>query len=371
MSFPGVKAVDHVSLTVEPGEFFTLLGPSGCGKTTLLRTIAGFYRQTGGSIYFNDKCVDGTPAYRRNTGMVFQNYAIFPHLTVWKNVAYGLKARRLPKEEMHERVREALELVDLKGYEERRPSQLSGGQQQRVVLARAFVIHPAVLLMDEPLANLDAKLRVRLRRDLRELQQQLGLTTVYVTHDQDEALSLSDRVAVMFDGRVHHLGTPGEIYQEGATQRVADFIGEMNILPGTVTSLEKGTVTVSVSDVLDLAVPVRPCHDLPSGTAVSVGFRPHDGRIVEKASGDVRGSNTFAGRVVSEMYFGSVTRFTIATTGGYEIMLEAYQSRESSRFAGAEELYLSVATEDLTLFDGETGENLTRRNGTAGTGAPS
>ena len=208
IQFPGVKAVDRATVDVQPGEFFTLLGPSGCGKTTLLRTIAGFYRQNEGHVYFNDDCVDNVPAHKRDTGMVFQNYAVFPHLTVQQNVAYGLRARKIDKAESAERVREALELVDLAGYEQRKPRQLSGGQQQRVVVARAIVIRPRILLMDEPLANLDAKLRVRLRAELRELQRRLGITTIYVTHDQDEALSLSDRIAVMSHGKILQVGSP-------------------------------------------------------------------------------------------------------------------------------------------------------------------
>jgi ABC-type Fe3+/spermidine/putrescine transport system ATPase subunit len=214
-------AVSDADLRIEPGSFFTLLGPSGCGKTTLLRTIAGFIRQSAGEILIGDSRIDHLPPHRRDTGMVFQNYAIFPHLSVYDNIAYGLKAKNVTGGERATRIDEALQMVDLNGYEKRLPRELSGGQQQRVVIARALAVRPRVLLMDEPLANLDAKLRVRLRNDIRMLQQELGITTVYVTHDQDEALSLSDRIAVMSHGRVEQVGTPDEIYERPVSLNVA------------------------------------------------------------------------------------------------------------------------------------------------------
>ena len=223
-------ALNGVNLEINPGEFFTLLGPSGCGKTTLLRMIAGFNTVEGGSIYFDDKMINDLEAHKRDIGMVFQNYAIFPHLTVAENVAYGLKAKKVPKNEITRRVEEALDLVQIKSLKDRKPNELSGGQQQRVALARAFVIEPSVLLMDEPLSNLDAKLRVQMRTVIKKLQRTLGITTIYVTHDQEEALAISDRIAVMQNGNIMQVGTPEEIYKKPENNFVAGFIGISNFI---------------------------------------------------------------------------------------------------------------------------------------------
>ncbi|MCD6348969.1 MAG: ABC transporter ATP-binding protein, partial [Candidatus Korarchaeota archaeon] len=211
--FGDVVAVDHVSLEIKHGEFFTLLGPSGCGKTTFLRTIAGLEMADEGRIYFDDQDITDLPAHLRGTGMVFQNYALWPHMNVFDNIAYGLKIRKVPKSEIEKKVKEVLKLVKLEGLEKRTPHQLSGGQQQRVALARALVINPRVLLFDEPLSNLDAKLRIEMRAELKRIQRDLGITAIYVTHDQEEAMSISDRIAVMNRGRVMQVGTPKEIYR--------------------------------------------------------------------------------------------------------------------------------------------------------------
>src|SRR5208337_1900202 len=227
-----VPAVRDVSLEIAKGEFFFLLGPSGCGKTTLLRMIAGFVEPDAGEIRFGDRLMNAVPAHRRNTGMVFQNYALWPHMSVRENVAYGLELRRIPREELRRRLGRALELVRLVGFENRRPNQLSGGQQQRVALARALVIEPDVLLLDEPLSNLDAKLRTEMRQELRRIHAETGITTVHVTHDQKEALSLAGRLAVMRDGRVRQVGAPREIYTRPADRFVAEFIGQANVLRG-------------------------------------------------------------------------------------------------------------------------------------------
>ena len=223
-------AVRGIDLEIRQGEFFTLLGPSGCGKTTLLRMIAGFNTIDEGEIFFGDQKINSVPAHKRDTGMVFQNYAIFPHLTVAENVAYGLKAHKCPKPEIKRRVQEALELVQIQNLADRKPNQLSGGQQQRVALARAFVIEPRVLLMDEPLSNLDAKLRVQMRTVIKKLQRRLGITTIYVTHDQEEALAISDRIAVMKDGVLMQVGTPEQVYQKPENPFVAGFIGISNFI---------------------------------------------------------------------------------------------------------------------------------------------
>lgn len=239
-------AVDNISLTVQQGEFFTLLGPSGCGKTTLLRMIAGFNTVDGGTIHFGDQLINDVPAHKRDIGMVFQNYAIFPHLTVWDNVAYGLKARRVANAEIKRRVEEALELVQIASLATRRPNELSGGQQQRVALARAFVIEPRVLLMDEPLSNLDAKLRVQMRVIIKKLQRRLGITTIYVTHDQEEALSISDRIAVMKDGRIMQVGSPSQIYKKPENPFVAGFIGISNFIDCTIDGTEPKNARLSI-----------------------------------------------------------------------------------------------------------------------------
>src|SRR5574344_1667988 len=226
--------ISDLNLDVKQGEFFTLLGPSGCGKTTLLRMIAGFNTIEGGQFYFGDNLINDLPAHMRDIGMVFQNYAIFPHLTVKENVGYGLKARKLPKEQIDAKVAAALKLVQISHLAERKPNELSGGQQQRVALARAFVIEPSVLLMDEPLSNLDAKLRVQMRSVIKKLQKRLGITTIYVTHDQEEALAISDRIAVMNSGDIMQVGTPEEIYRKPANPFVAGFIGISNFIDATV-----------------------------------------------------------------------------------------------------------------------------------------
>lgn len=241
-------ALNGVSLDIQEGEFFTLLGPSGCGKTTLLRMIAGFNSIEGGDFYFGEKRINDVPAHKRDIGMVFQNYAIFPHLTVRENVAYGLKARKMAAKEIKPKVDEALELVQISHLADRKPNELSGGQQQRVALARAFVIEPSVLLMDEPLSNLDAKLRVQMRSVIKKLQRRLGITTIYVTHDQEEALTLSDRIAVFNKGFIEQIGTPNEVYNHSQTEFVCNFIGDINRLnDDTVSALRAAGAEVDAS----------------------------------------------------------------------------------------------------------------------------
>ena len=229
--FGNVKAIDHVTVTIEPGEIFFLLGPSGCGKTTLLRTIAGFHQPDAGSVFIGDRDVTNLPPYKRDTGMVFQSYALWPHMTIAENVAFGLQMRKVPKAEAAERVRAALAAVKMEDKASRKPNQLSGGQQQRVALARALVVQPRCLLLDEPLSNLDAKLRLEMRLEIRRICKEAGLTAVYVTHDQKEALSIADRLAVMQAGRLEQVGAPLEVYRRPKNRFVASFIGETNFLP--------------------------------------------------------------------------------------------------------------------------------------------
>src|SRR5882672_2618359 len=245
--FGNVTALHHLDLTIEPGDLFFLLGPSGCGKTTLLRSLAGFYIPEEGTIRFGDEDVTRLAPHRRNTGMMFQSYALWPHMTVAENVAFGLEERKVARDETRRRVGEALESVRMGPYAERRPNQLSGGQQQRVALARALVIRPRCLLLDEPLSNLDAKLRLEMRTEIRRVCKEFKLTTVYVTHDQKEALSISDRMAILDGGHILQVGTPREVYKRPACKLVANFIGETDFIPGTIVSAGSGAAVVETA----------------------------------------------------------------------------------------------------------------------------
>ena len=308
--FGSVTAVDRVDLRVRHGELFTLLGPSGCGKTTLLRLLAGFYQPETGEIRFGDRVVSGRPPYERNIGMVFQNYALWPHMTVAGNVTYGLRLRKLPTGEIGARLAEGLRKVNLTGYESRYPGQLSGGQQQRVALARALVLNPDLLLLDEPLSNLDAKIRVQVRAEIKKLQWQLGITTIYVTHDQEEALSLSDRVAVMKDGRVQQVGAPKELYERPRTRFVADFVGTNNLVPGQVRE-RAGT-----SLVVDTALgPLRAVAEGPVGERCVLAIRPENVAIAAGTEGTGEG-NVVHGRVGFVAYLGSALRYDVESASG-------------------------------------------------------
>ncbi len=346
IQYESAVAVDDVSLHIRSGEFFTLLGASGCGKTTLLRAIAGFNRQSAGTIKIGDVVVDDLPAHQRDTGMVFQNYAIFPHLTVRENVAYGLVSRDLPKADIDKRVGEALAMVDLAGFDARMPRQLSGGQQQRVVIARAIVIRPRVLLMDEPLANLDAKLRVRLRQDLRVLQQRLGITTIYVTHDQEEALSISDRVAVMKKGRVLQIGTPEDIYATPADISVARFVGEGSFLKAT---LMRGDADAQVR-LADGTVRAIAPTDLPPG-AHWIGMRPEHFKLAN----DVK-TATFVGRLAQKSYFGPFFHLVVELPAGDRLIARIEVDDTSRRVAPGDAVGLNIEPRHIRAFAGDEGE---------------
>jgi spermidine/putrescine ABC transporter ATP-binding subunit len=304
--FGGVTAVDGVSLAIEDGELFTLLGPSGCGKTTLLRLIAGFHRPDAGEVRFGDRVVNAVPPHARNIGMVFQNYALWPHMTVFQNVAYGLRIRGLRREALGQRVSDGLRTVNLAGLGERYPGQLSGGQQQRVALARALVLNPDILLLDEPLSNLDAKIRIQVRAEIRTLQQTLGITTVYVTHDQEEALSLSDRIAVMRDGRVLQVGPPRELYERPRSRFVADFVGTNNLLPGTVGGTANGVVVVETSLG---PLRARAITRLVPGTPGVVAVRPEN--VLVGVGPGPEGGNRLVGTVALAAYLGSTLRYDV------------------------------------------------------------
>jgi putative spermidine/putrescine transport system ATP-binding protein len=296
--FGTVVALHDISLAIKRGEVMTLLGPSGCGKTTVLNLIAGFFSPDGGDIRIGGERVNDVPPYEREAGMMFQNYALFPHMTVATNIAYGLKARHVPALEIARRVAEALALVRLSGYEDRKPRELSGGQQQRVALARALVINPKVLLLDEPFSALDKNLRASMQVELREIQRKLGVTTVFVTHDQSEALSLSDRIAVMSEGRICQVGTPEEIYRRPCERFVASFVGDANVLRGRVERMDGAQAIVAVG-ALRIAVPSGPLAGVAASAPVDLFFRPEQLLLIDPS--EPCASN---GTVVAQVYQG-------------------------------------------------------------------
>ena len=314
--FGDFTAVDQVSIGIEAGEFFTLLGPSGCGKTTLLRTIAGFEVPDGGRILLNGEDLAEHPPERRPMRMVFQSYALFPHMTVEGNVAFPLQMANAARGEIPGKVREALQDVRLTGFGKRYPHELSGGQKQRVAIARALVTHPSVLLLDEPLAALDAKLRVEMQIELIDLQKEVGITFVYVTHDQTEALALSHRIAVMNKGRVEQLDEPSKIYGFPRTRFVADFIGHCNLFSGPVKESKAGLVTLEVAGL----GPVRVAADanIAAGSAGSVALRPEKTRI-ETSATEGTPDNHYRGKVAELLYMGDVTVYKVATPGGMRV----------------------------------------------------
>jgi spermidine/putrescine ABC transporter ATP-binding subunit len=324
-----VVAVNDITLDIAAGEFFTLLGPSGCGKTTLLRMIAGFADLDAGQISIGGKRIDTLPPHRRNIGMVFQNYAIFPNLTVAGNVAYGLKARKVPGDEIANRVREALALVRLEGYGERWPHQLSGGQLQRVAIARALVIRPEVLLLDEPLSNLDAKLRVDMRGEIRDLQQRLGITAVYVTHDQEEALAVSQRIGVMQAGRIEQLGDPHEIYRRPASLFVAQFMGTTNVIAGVVEALDgtRARVRARGGDVFIADT----C--TPPGELVTLCLRPEALRII--AAGEAPPEQRLDATVTTAEFIGALTRLEVKLTGGMQLKIAVLDGLHGNAAVGS------------------------------------
>ena len=334
-------ALKGVSLDIHEGEFFTLLGPSGCGKTTLLRMIAGFNSIEGGEFYFGDKLINNIPAHKRDIGMVFQNYAIFPHLNVRENVAYGLKARKVSKSKIEPMVNDALELVQISHLADRKPNELSGGQQQRVALARAFVIEPSVLLMDEPLSNLDAKLRVQMRTVIKKLQRRLGITTIYVTHDQEEALAISDRIAVMKDGVIMQIGTPSEIYAKPQNPFVAGFIGVSNFLDCVV---EENGLT-SIKGELSINIPLRRAY---TGKA-QLSARPEQLFFSEAG---------MPGTVMLSTFLGDYIEYEVELDDGQTLIINEYTKDTSSVHNCGERVNISFDPERVSLYADETEEVL-------------
>lgn len=340
-------AVDRVDLQVEKGEFLTLLGPSGCGKSTTLRMIAGFLHPTEGEVLIAGEVMGTRPAYRRDSSMVFQDYALFPHMSVFENVGFGLKERRASRQAIEEKVGLMLEVVGLSAFGDRRPGQLSGGQQQRVALARSLVLEPTVLLLDEPLGALDLKMRQHMQVELKNLQERVGVTFIYVTHDQEEALVMSDRIAVMNHGRIEQIGPSHELYENPRTRFVADFIGETNLMAGKVEALSRETVSVAAGG---LTVVGRRPAEIGAGDAVHVSVRPEKVR----SGGECRGcETTTVGEIVDVVYKGSVIRYELRLKSGAHLAYDEQTKHHSRRFAIGDTLEVGWAAGDaMVIKDG-------------------
>jgi spermidine/putrescine transport system ATP-binding protein len=335
-------AVDGIDATIREGEFFSLLGPSGCGKTTTLRMIGGFERPTSGEILLDGVDVAQTPPHKRNVHTVFQSYALFPHLSVTDNVGFGLRRRRTSKPEIKRLVQEALELVELGGYGERRPAQLSGGQQQRVALARALVLRPALLLLDEPLGALDAKIRRQLRIELKALQEEVGITFVFVTHDQEEALSMSDRVAVMSGGRIEQIGTPAEVYEDPATVFVADFLGVSNLMEAHATRADGGC-TVTVGDF-----PLRAgCGDLEASGPVKVVARPER---IDLLPVDASRPNCLPGMVERTVYLGTSLQVMVRLATGVQLQVSITNTGDTGAYSQGTPVSVHIPVDALRVL---------------------
>ena len=340
--FHDVVAVDDLSLDIEQGKFFSMLGPSGCGKTTTLRMIGGFEEATAGTIYLGETDVTGLPPFKRDVNTVFQNYALFPHLSVYENVAFGLRRKKVSDAEIGKRVASMLDLVELPGYERRKPSQLSGGQQQRVALARALINHPRVLLLDEPLGALDLKLRKQMQIELKRIQTEVGITFIYVTHDQDEAMTMSDRIAVMRAGRIEQLGNPEELYERPKTAFVAGFLGVSNLLEGEVAGADGSLVTIKLRDGTLLRAPSE---GVASSGPVRVGVRPEKLRVDARAeAGASNGLNALSGTVLDASYIGVSTQYLVQTAEGHRLTVYA----QNLDTAGAGELLADGQPVQLT-----------------------
>jgi len=336
-------AVDAIAATIPAGEFFSLLGPSGCGKTTTLRMIAGFVRPTEGEILLDGVDVAQVPPHRRNVHTVFQNYALFPHLDVFDNVLFGLKRKKVSKDEARRRAQEAIELVELAGFEQRKPSQLSGGQQQRVALARALVLRPAVLLLDEPLGALDAKIRKQLRLELKALQEEVGITFVFVTHDQEEALSMSDRVAVMSKGKIEQIGTPSEVYEDPATVFVADFLGISNLMDAQVVGACDGGCTVRIGDFAMTAG----CGDTNARGPVKVVARPERLTLLEHGGA---ADNSLPGMVERTVYVGSNLQVMVRLATGVQLQASITNTGATAGLAQGTPVAVQIPADALRVL---------------------
>lgn len=337
--------IPDLNLEVEKGSFFTLLGPSGCGKTTTLRIIAGLIRPDSGDVFIGDTNFTNKAPNLRNIGLVFQNYALFPHMSVYDNVAFGLKLRKIPDDEIRRLVSETLQLIGLSGFEKRFPKELSGGQQQRVAVARAIIFKPNLLLLDEPLSNLDYKVRVSMRREIKNLTKRLGITTVNVTHDQGEALSMSDSIGVMDRGRLIQEGSPEEIYERPTSHFVAEFIGETNHLKGVVSEIYDTSVIISLDDMFNVKAQLDPAQVTPKiESNVTFFVRPEKVRLSRSKP---ENSNTLAARVEDIEYFGS--RFRYIVRAGEQVWICEVGNEKAYAFKKGENVYLSFNSEDCIL----------------------
>lgn len=336
-------ALNNVSLTIEPGELFFLLGPSGCGKTTLLRSLAGFYIPNSGQIFFGEEDVSRLEPHKRKTGMMFQSYALWPHMSVAENVAFGLQQQNTPKDEIERRVKEALDSVQMGTYAERKPNALSGGQQQRVALARALVIRPRCLLLDEPLSNLDAKLRLEMRTEIRRICKEFELTTIYVTHDQKEALSIADRMAVLRDGNILQIGSPLDVYKRPISRFVANFIGETNFIEGKVERADAGTAVVKCAQGIFNGVTI-PGHSPKDGDTAHLSMRPECIRLDDFRPED----NYLEGKIEDAIYYGEVAHY-IFRSGDLTLKVSELNPRHLSH-SPDRTVYASIDSEDLVIL---------------------
>jgi len=344
--YEGVQAITNINLSIPQGEFFTLLGPSGCGKTTTLRIVGGFEIPTSGEVFIQGKDMTNVPPNRRPVNTVFQNYALFPHMNITQNVAFGLKLKRVPKEEREKQVAEALQLVRMSGLEHRRPSELSGGQQQRVALARALVNKPAVLLLDEPLGALDLKLRKAMQLELKHLQSEVGITFIYVTHDQEEALTMSDRIAVMSQGQVLQVGDPLTIYEKPDNKFVADFIGETNFLQGKVISIGEKLHQVQIADTIVTALPSE--KTLKVDDQVTLAVRPE--KLI--LSPDKTSSAAIMGKVAEIVYIGTDTRYVVSLPDGQAVVgrVGNIHSQAQQKFQLNQQVFINWMEQDARLL---------------------
>jgi spermidine/putrescine transport system ATP-binding protein len=316
--FAETTAVDELTLSIERGAFYALLGPSGCGKTTTLRMIGGFEDPSEGTVYLGGSDVTDLPPYKRDVNTVFQSYALFPHLNVERNVAFGLERRKLSRDEVRKRVGESLELTQLSGYEKRKPSQLSGGQQQRVALARALVNHPRALLLDEPLGALDLRLRKQLQIELKRIQREVGITFVHVTHDQEEAMTMADTIAVMNEGRIEQQGGATDLYERPRTEFVANFLGDCNLIDGTLARRDGGVAEFVTHDGAKLRVPDERIGASVNGGSVRVGVRPEKLTLIPTGTDAPSGANALKGRVEIASFLGTAIQYVVHTAGGEE-----------------------------------------------------